>query len=91
MRIFTILLIVLFAAGFINFVRDGQTFHIAQVLPFAGGGTAGLYDYTAIALLGLALWGIPDSIETRNRSDHPTEFAPSLSGSAQRPWDITRT
>ncbi len=57
MRLFWIVVVVLVIACFINFVRTGETFHIAEVLPFGGGHEAGLYDLASFIVIGLGLWG----------------------------------
>jgi hypothetical protein len=52
-------LTILIAAVVINFLRDGRTFHIAKVLPFASGrDTVPLYDWGGVILLCLFAWGL---------------------------------
>lgn len=57
MKPLRIVLTVIVMASLINFVRDGRTFHISQVLPLSGGHDPGIYDIGAFALIGLGIWG----------------------------------
>jgi len=57
MKLFQVLLILVVAAYLINWVKQGQTFHIAEVLPFAGGPHPPLYDLGSIVLLAMAWCG----------------------------------
>ena len=42
----------------INFIRSGDDFPIARVLPFCGGDPVDIYDGAGLILLGMLLWGI---------------------------------
>ena len=58
MKIFKLTLLILAIAALINFVRSGETFHIARTLPFAAGADQPpLYEFAGIAMLGITLWG----------------------------------
>ena len=54
-----IMLIVLIAAVFINFLRDGQSYHIAKVLPFCDGRPVDpMYGFAGIIMILILMWGI---------------------------------
>jgi hypothetical protein len=59
MRLAKITLVLIAIAALINWVRAGHDFgHIARCLPFCGGHRPGFCDVGALALLGLAAWGL---------------------------------
>ena len=58
MRVGLVVLILVFAAHIINFVRAGNGFHVAEVVPFLGGRTPGIYDVGAIVMIGIAIAGL---------------------------------
>jgi len=54
-----IILVLLVIAVLIGVVRSGRDLgHIGRVLPFCSGGEPGLYDFAALAVVAIALWGI---------------------------------
>ena len=54
LTILTILLI----AGLANWVRQGDSFHIARALPFCSGRPPGLYDLAGIVMILILLAGL---------------------------------
>jgi len=58
MKSVKICLIILLAAVLINWVREGDGFHISHVLPFMSGKPISFYDIGCIGLLCLLFWGI---------------------------------
>ena len=59
MRIVKLVLIVFISAVVINFIRNGQTFHIAKALPFANAPEEiGIYDWACVAVLFICAWGL---------------------------------
>ena len=59
MKAAKVVLIVLFCALIINWIRGGQDFHLARVLPFMGGHHPSIYDVAAIIFLCVMLpWGL---------------------------------
>ena len=56
-RIIYLTLLVLIAASLINFIRAGNAFHIAKVLPFASGKPPGLYDWAGIVMILITITG----------------------------------
>jgi len=58
MQAASIVLVAVFAACLINFVRSGDSFHIARVLPWCGGHEPSAYDTAALVMLLLIPWGL---------------------------------
>ena len=59
MKAAKIILVLLVISALIGFVRSGRDLgHIGRVLPFCSGGAPGLYDFAALAVVAIALWGI---------------------------------
>ena len=59
MKAIKLCLIILIAAVVINFVRNGRLFHIAKILPFAGGHERiSQYDWASVVMLIIFLWGL---------------------------------
>ena len=59
MKAVKLCLTIVIAAVVINFIRAGRTFHIAKVLPFAGGPeTIPLYDWAGAIMLCIFAWGL---------------------------------
>ena len=57
-KLIKIVIIVIVICSLINFVRAGDGFPIARVLPFLGGYRPGIYDAGACVLLFIAMWGL---------------------------------
>jgi hypothetical protein len=54
-----VILVLLVISALIGVVRSGRGLgHIGRVLPFCSGGEPGLYDFGALAIIAIALWGI---------------------------------
>ena len=68
MKAFKITMILLVILLLIHWVRGGEDFHIAKVLPFCGGAKPGLYDIGAVALVLLCIWGL-SRLGHRSQSD----------------------
>lgn len=58
MRTVALILTVLLIAGLTNWVRQGDTFHIAKVLPFCSGRMPGIYDLAGIVLIVILIRGL---------------------------------
>jgi hypothetical protein len=59
MKAAKIVLVLLVISALIGVVRSGRGLgHIGRVLPFCSGGEPGLYDFGALAVIAIALWGI---------------------------------
>lgn len=58
MRVFLVTLTIALGACMIRFIRQGADFHIARILPFAGGHPPGLYDVGAIVMILMIFWGL---------------------------------
>ncbi len=58
MKAGSIILVLIGAMGIIIFIRGGRDFSLPQVLPFCGGHRPGFYDFGAVCLLALMLWGL---------------------------------
>ena len=58
MKAAKICLVILLVSIVINFARQGNDFHISNVLPGLGGDPIGLYDIAGLALLALLIRGI---------------------------------
>ena len=56
-RVIPIILILLFSACLINWMRDNDGFHIIQTLPLLGGYEPGVYDLAAGCMLVITWWG----------------------------------
>lgn len=57
-QIVIIVLILIAAAGLINWARADETFHIATVFPLLGGYPPGFYDLAGIALIVYAAYRV---------------------------------
>ena len=57
-RTVALVLAVLLIAGIANWVRQGDTFHIAKVLPFCSGRPPGIYDLAGIVIIVLLIRGL---------------------------------
>ena len=59
MKPIKICLAILIGAMLINFIKDGESFHIAKVLPFANGSEffSPTYDWAGLFALGIIGWG----------------------------------
>ena len=69
MKAAKVVLIVLFCAVLINWIRGGQDFHLVQVLPFLGGHKPGIYDAAGLVMLLVLLpWGLR---RLRRRGEEP--------------------
>lgn len=51
-------LIVILVCSLVNFIRGGADFHIAKVLPFCSGRPVSLYDWAAVAMFIITVWGL---------------------------------
>ena len=58
MRIFFITLVLILLVAIMVWVRSGDGFHIARVLPFCGGHEPGLYDVAALGVILILLLGL---------------------------------
>ena len=59
MKAAKIILVLLVISALIGVVRSGRGLgHIGRALPFCSGGEPGLYDFAALAVVAIALWGI---------------------------------
>ena len=59
MQIIKICLIILITAVAVNFIKNGETFHLAKILPFANkGDNVDLYDWAGVAVLAIFAWGL---------------------------------
>jgi hypothetical protein len=58
MKAAKLVLILIVTMGLILFVRGGRDFNLVKSLPFCGGHKPGFYDFGAIALVVLMLWGL---------------------------------
>ena len=59
MKAIKLCLIILISAVIINFIRSGQTFHIAKTLPFSNGSERiNMYDWACVAVLVILAWGL---------------------------------
>ena len=58
MKAAMVVLILIVTMGLIVFVRGGRDFSLVKAIPFCGGHKPGLYDFGAIALFTLMLWGL---------------------------------
>ena len=59
MKAIKLILLLLIAAGFINFIKAEHQFHIAKILPFADGQPVSAeYAIGGIILLIILFWGI---------------------------------
>jgi len=70
MKTAVIIFIILLTTGFIGYLRGGDSFHLARILPFCGGFKPGFYDAAAIILLLMIPWGL---YRLRMRDKEPEE------------------
>lgn len=66
-QVVMIVLIVIFAAALINWVRDGDAFHISHCVPLLGGYEPGIYDLGALVIAGIAIGGIRRFFRDRDK------------------------
>ena len=86
MKAAKVVLIVLCCALIINWVRGGEDFHWARVLPLMGGHHPGIYDVAAVVLLLVMLpWGLR---RLRRRGEELPENQDTWSG--ENYWDSRR-
>ena len=57
MRALKITIVLLITLTVIAFIRAGDNFHIARVLPFCDG-DINLYDWAGLIMAGIFLWGL---------------------------------
>ena len=65
-----LVLVLLVTMGLIVFVRGGRDFSLPKALPFCGGHKPGFYDFGALCLIVLMLWGLG---RLRRTGDEPAE------------------
>ncbi len=59
MKLIKVILIILIAAVALNFIKTGQQFHIAKLLPFADRDfNVDIYDYAGLAAIAIFVWGL---------------------------------
>ena len=58
MKSLKICFVILVGAVIINFIRHGEGFPISRTLPFCGGDPLSIYDFAALILLIMLIWGI---------------------------------
>jgi len=74
MKAAKIILVLLVIAALIGVVRSGRDLgHIGRVLPFCSGGKPGFYDFAALAVVAIALWGIARMYRAGKDTDQEPE------------------
>lgn len=69
MRIIKVTLILLIASSVFAFVKSGNSFHIAKVLPFCSGNPIRSgYELGGLAIISLFIWGLY-RLNRNNRED----------------------
>ena len=59
MRLIKVCLTILTAAVVINFIRAGEMFHLAKILPFANRhDDVDFYDWAGVVVLVIFVWGL---------------------------------
>ena len=53
-----VIIVLLLTACMINWVRQGDAFHIVKVLPFCSGRMPGIYDVAGILLIVIVISGL---------------------------------
>ena len=67
MKVIWTVLIVVLIAGLMCWVRGGADFSFVRALPFLGGHPPGVFDFGAICLCVITVWGLARL--RRNRDD----------------------
>ena len=58
MRALKITIVLLITITVIAFIRAGDSFHIASVLPFCDGEPVNIYHWAGLVMAGIFLWGL---------------------------------
>jgi len=70
MKAIKLCLIIFISAIVINFIRSGQTFHIAKTLPFSNSSEEiDIYDWACVAALVIIAWGLYRLKRNRDKYD----------------------
>ena len=69
MKTVALILTVLTIAGLANWARQGDTFHIAKVLPFCSGRAPGIYDLAGIVMIVILARGLRRLLSSPDRSN----------------------
>ena len=66
MRALKITIVLLITITLIAFIRAGDSFHIARVLPFCDGAPVNIYHWAGLVMAAIFLWGL---YRLRHRSE----------------------
>jgi hypothetical protein len=69
MKLTGIVMIVILICAVLAFIRGGQNFPIAHILPFSGGKTPGFYDLASIIVIAIVCSGIYRLLHPKSDDD----------------------